>query len=122
VRGGEGPGRALLEDLAPDPARDWFVLKPMHSAFFHTAFEVLLQRLAVQRLVLTGFAGDICVLYTAADAHMRGFALAVPRDCVASERAEDNRRALEHMERRLEADTRPSTRLAWQEPASCSSR
>jgi len=121
VRGGAGPGRVLLDELAPDPRRDYFVLKPMHSAFFHTAFEVLLQRLAVQRLVLTGFAGDICVLFTAADAHMRGFELAVPRDCVASQRAEDNRRALDQMERLLKADTRPSAQLELEE-AACSSR
>lgn len=117
VRGGAGPGRVLLDDLAPDPARDYFVLKPMHSAFFHTAFEVLLRRLGVERLVLTGFAGDICVLFTAADAHMRGFALAVPRDCVASERVQDNARALEQMERLLKADTRPSAQLELEEAA-----
>jgi nicotinamidase-related amidase len=117
VRTGSGPGRVLLEQLAPDPARDYFVLKPMHSAFFHTALEVLLQRLSVERLVLTGFAGDACVLFTAADAHMRGFALAVPRDCVASQRAEDNQHALEQMERWFEADTRPSPQLELEEAA-----
>jgi nicotinamidase-related amidase len=121
VRGGPGPGRVLLEDLAPDAGHDYFVLKPMHSAFFHTALEVLLQRLAVERLVLTGFAGDICVLFTAVDAHMRGFQLAVPRDCVASQRAEDNQRALEQMERLLKADTRPAARLELEE-AACSTR
>jgi nicotinamidase-related amidase len=122
VRSGTGPGRILLEDLAPDPARDYFVLKPMHSGLFHTALEVLLRRLAVERLILTGFAGDICVLFTAADAHMRGFALAVPGDCIASQRAEDNRRALEQMERLLAADIRPSPQLALEEVAACSSR
>src|SRR5262245_52036083 len=49
------PGRAIVELLKPDDD-DYFVLKPMHSAFFSTTLEVLLERLQIQRLVLTGFA------------------------------------------------------------------
>jgi nicotinamidase-related amidase len=111
VRAGGGPGLELLERLAPDFERDYFVLKPMHSGFFHSALEVLLRRLAIRRLVLTGFAGDLCVLFTAIDAHMRGFELAVPADCVASETTAENRRALDQMQRRLGADVRPSHAL-----------
>jgi nicotinamidase-related amidase len=113
VRNGAGPGRVLLDELAPDLRHDYYVLKPMHSAFFHTAFEVLLRRLAVEKLILTGFASDNCVLFTAADAYMRRFDIAVPEDCVASQSAEDNRRAIEQMERLLKADTRPSPKLAF---------
>jgi nicotinamidase-related amidase len=111
VRSASGPGKALLVDVTPDYRRDYFVLKPMHSGFFHTSLEVLLRRLEIRRLVLTGFAGDICVLFTAADAHMRGFELAVPKDCIASIRSADNRRALEQMQRQLDADIRPSAEL-----------
>ena len=71
------PGRTIVELLKPDED-DYFVLKPMHSAFFSTTLEVLLERLQIQRLVLTGFAADICVLYTANDAYMRDFKVAVP--------------------------------------------
>jgi nicotinamidase-related amidase len=113
VRAGDGPGRVLLEEITPDVDRDYFVLKPMHSGFFHTSLEVLLRRLEVRRLVLTGFAGEICVLFTAADAHMRGFELAVPSDCTASMRAADNERALEQMRRMMDADTRPSSELRF---------
>jgi len=111
VHAGGGPGKKLLEQLAPDFERDYFVLKPMHSGFFHSALEILLRRLAIRRLVLTGFAGDLCVLFTAVDAYMRGFELVVPADCVASETAADNRRALDQMERRLGADVRPASDL-----------
>lgn len=113
VRDGCGPGRRLLEGLEPDPTADFFVLKPMHSAFFRTTLEALLARLAVRRLVLTGVAGDSCVLFSAVDAHMRGYELWVPRDCVASEREDDNRRALAQMERLLHADVRPSPELCF---------
>ena len=77
-------GSQIVELLRP-AEDDYFVLKPMHSGFFSTTLEVLLERLQVQRLVLTGFAADICVLYTANDAYMRDFEVAVPSDCVASE-------------------------------------
>lgn len=90
---------------------DYFVLKPKHSGFYSTTLETLLSYLQSQTLILTGVAGDICVLFTANDAYMRDFSLVVPADCVASEDAEENRRALAQMERVLKADIRPSDRL-----------
>jgi nicotinamidase-related amidase len=114
-------GREIAELLAPDFQRDHFILKPMHSGFFRTPLEVLLQRLHARRLVLTGIAGESCVLFTANDAYMRGFELCVPADCTASERHEDNEHALRHMQRVLKADLRPSVQLdlgtgTWRPP------
>jgi nicotinamidase-related amidase len=106
------PGRAIVELLKPDED-DYFVLKPMHSAFFSTTFEVLLERLQIQRLVLTGFAADICVLYTANDAYMRDFKVAVPCDCIAAETQRQYRFALDHMNERLKADTRTSDKVRF---------
>jgi nicotinamidase-related amidase len=103
-------GRPLAELLAPGP-EDYFVLKPKHSAFFSTTLGTLLEYLKVRRLVLTGFAGDACVLISAVEAYMRDFELFVPADCCASKSALDNRRALEYMARVLHADTKPSSRL-----------
>jgi len=100
---GEGVyGRRLVEALIPDD-EDYFILKPKHSAFFETNLEILLRSLGARTLVLTGLAGDICVLFTANDAWMRDFSIVVPSDCVASERAVDNRRALALMGRVLRA-------------------
>jgi nicotinamidase-related amidase len=107
------PGMPIIRLLPPEPERDFYVLKPSHSGFFRTGLEVLLTRIEAHTLVLTGFAGDICVLFTANDAYMRGFNLVVPADCVASERAEDNARALRQMERLLKADTSPSESVRW---------
>jgi len=105
-------GRRIVELLKPEND-DYFVLKPMHSAFFSTTLEVLLERLHVRRLILTGFAADICVLYTANDAYMRDFEVAVPADCVASETIRQYRFALEHMAQRLRADTRTSGKIRF---------
>lgn len=103
-------GRPIVQLLAPGH-EDLFVLKPKHSAFYSTALETLLNSLGTKTLVLAGLAGDICVLFTAHDAHMREYELFVPADCIASESADSNRWALEHMRRFLRVDTRPGARI-----------
>lgn len=70
--------------LKPDED-DYFIIKPQFSGFYATNLPVLLPKLGVNRLILTGIATDICVLFTAADAHMRDYALWIPEDAVASE-------------------------------------
>ena len=101
-------GRPIAQLLAPDE-EDYFVLKPKHSGFHSTTLDVLLAHLEAQTLILTGIAGNFCVLFTAQDAYMRDFKLIVPRDCCASEEEMDNRHALEHMAKVCKADTRPSS-------------
>ncbi len=103
-------GKPIVELLKPDDD-DYFVLKPKHSGFFSTTLETLLDYLKVKTLILTGVAGNICVLFTANDAYMRDYHLIVPADCVASNDTEENRHALEQMQKVLGADTRPSTEL-----------
>jgi nicotinamidase-related amidase len=103
-------GRQVVELLKPVP-EDYFVLKVRHSAFFSTALERLLRDLKAKRIVIIGVSGDMCVLLTAADAYMRDLELYVPRDCVASISAAENRKALRYMERVFKADTRPSSKL-----------
>ncbi len=87
------------------------MLKPKHSAFFATTLDTLLEYLGPKRLILTGITGDICVLFTAGDAHMRDFRLHVPSDCIASVSAEENERVLLYQQRTLDADITPSMEL-----------
>lgn len=107
-------GQPVAELLRPEED-DYFVLKPKHSGFFSTTLDTLLEYLQVKTLILTGLTGDICVLFTANDAYMRDFHLVIPADCVASTDTEENRHVLEHMERVLKADTRPSTEIDFAE-------
>ena len=107
-------GAPVARLLKPDH-EDYFVLKPKHSAFYATTLDTLLDYLGARTLVLCGFSGDICVLFTAGDAYMRDFHLHVPADCSASISADENRRALAYMEKNLKADTTPSTRLDLEE-------
>ena len=103
-------GQPIAELLAPDHD-DYFVLKPKHSAFYATTLETLLGYLKTRRLVIMGYAGDACVLMTAADAYMRDVEIYVPSDCTASKSPAENRKALQYMKRVLHADTRPSGKL-----------
>ena len=75
-----GRGTEVVELLRPEE-NDYFVLKPKHSGFFSTTLETLLRYLETQTLILTGIAGNFCVLFTANDAYMRDFNLFVPLDC-----------------------------------------
>jgi nicotinamidase-related amidase len=52
--------------------------------------DILLNHLDAETLILAGFAGNICVLFTANDAYMRNFKLIVPKDCIGSNTAEVN--------------------------------
>jgi nicotinamidase-related amidase len=101
-------GKPIAELLKPRED-DYFVLKPKHSAFYSTTFEVLIGYLGATTLILTGIAANNCVLFTAGDAYMRDYRIFVPSDCVASATLKDNEIALQLMKAVLKADTRPST-------------
>jgi nicotinamidase-related amidase len=106
------PGRLVSRRLRPSP-HDYFVLKPKHSGFFDTTLDTLLEALHIRRVILTGIAGNICVLFTANDAYMRELKLYTPPDCVVSNTAEDNDHALRQMKLVMKADVTPSDRLVF---------
>jgi nicotinamidase-related amidase len=102
--GPDSPGREMVRLIAPREG-DYFVIKPQVSGFYATNLPVLLPKLGVTRLSITGIAADICVLFTAADAHMRAYDLWIPKDCVASEHDERTDWALDITRRSLGART-----------------
>jgi nicotinamidase-related amidase len=104
------PGRETTAILQPDED-DYFVIKPRHSAFYQTSLDLLLKYLKVHKLILTGMAADMCVLFTANDAYLREFEVVVPRDCCAAESETYRRQALDLIERVLKADISPSAEL-----------
>jgi nicotinamidase-related amidase len=106
-------GKLLVEKLRPE-RDDYFVLKPKHSGFYASGLDLLLRHLGAQTLIITGIAGDRCVLFTANDAYLRDFKIFVPSDCVISNTPRQNSDALNLMKRVLKADTRPSARIRFQ--------
>jgi nicotinamidase-related amidase len=104
------PGRNVARTLRPTED-DYFVLKPRHSAFFDTTLDTLLDYLETESIILTGIAGNICVLFSANDAYMRNLKLYVPSDCTVSNTAQENDYALKQMESVLKADITSSGAL-----------
>ena len=104
------PGAAIARLLTPSP-EDFFVLKPHLSGFHETPLDTLLRLGKVQTLVITGFAADNCVLFTAAEAHMRDYNVLVPSDCCASEHDRERRHVLLKMRKFLDADTSASPHI-----------
>ena len=108
----DAKGRKVVELLKPE-SDDYYVLKPHRSAFYSTTLELLLRDLKIKTLLLTGITTDICVLFTANDAYMRGFELHVPADCVTAVKPTYSRQAMEFIERVLKANTRKSTEISF---------
>ena len=106
----DAKGKSFVKLLSPDDD-DYFVLKPKHSGFYSTTLELLLTHLGAKNLILTGIAGNNCVLFTANDAYMRDFKVFIPEDCVVSNTEQENQHALKQMKTVLKADVTVASEL-----------
>jgi len=94
------PGAGVVSSLAPEPG-DVVVEKRTYSGFHATPLHFILRRNGVRRLTLTGCVTNICILYTAADAAMRGYDTTVDERFVAGLTPDAHAFALDQMERVL---------------------
>ena len=69
--------------------------------------------LETRRLILTGQVTEQCILYTALDAYVRHFPVAVPPDAVAHIDAQLGDAALKMMERNMRCRDRSALPTAW---------
>ena len=92
----EGPGLRFVEQLQPDD-EDYFILKPVHSAFYQMPLDLLLRELGASSIILSGLATNSCILCTAHDANMRHLKVIVARDCCTARTAREHSQALEHI-------------------------
>jgi nicotinamidase-related amidase len=106
------PGRRVSQRLRPT-VRDYFVLKPKHSGFYDTTLDTLLKALRIRRVILTGVAGNICVLFTANDAYMRDLDIFAPADCIVSNTVQENEQALRQLETVLKGCVATSEQLVF---------
>jgi nicotinamidase-related amidase len=103
-------GKAFVEQLTPED-EDYFVLKPMHSAFFQTPLEILLRYVGATSLILTGLATNSCIVCSAHDARMRDFKLYVPSDCCAARTRREHEQAIAHIRSMADASVTPAFSL-----------
>src|SRR5690606_23897725 len=103
-------GKDIARLLKPTET-DYFILKPMHSGFYSSSLDSLLDSLKVNTLYITGIAGNICVLFTVNDAHMRHYKIVVPQDCIASNTVEDNEFAIRQFQNVFGFETPPERQI-----------
>ena len=98
-----GRARELVEPIAPSEGT-WFIAKARHSIFYETQLEYLLREQEIERIVLVGQVTEQCILYSALDAYVRHFTVAVPSDAVAGIHPDLADAALRMMERNMRAE------------------
>jgi nicotinamidase-related amidase len=108
----QAKGGEFVKLVQPDE-EDYFILKPMHSAFYQTPLEVLLQRLGTTELILTGLTSNSCITCTAHDANMRNLKLFVPYDCSVARTAIEHRKAMQHLSTMTKANVVTSHNLRF---------
>lgn len=86
------------EGLRPRPG-DYTIIKPRWSAFFHTELDLILRRLGVRTVILTGTTTPNCVRTTAYDANALDYNVVVLEDCCSAQTEEIQRVNLEDMAR-----------------------
>lgn len=89
-------GANIIEELKPE-GTDILVRKSSFSGFFDTVLDETLKKLSVEKIIITGTVTNICVLYTAVDAVMRGYEVDVVKDAVTGLNERDHRYAMDQM-------------------------
>jgi nicotinamidase-related amidase len=85
----------------PQP-HEFLIRKRRYSAFFGTELEIVLKAYHAETVLLIGGLTDVCVHYTAVDAHQHDYRVRVLTDCVggSSREAHDAAlRAVEYLQR-----------------------
>ncbi len=95
-------GAEIAGELLP-AVHDSVIPKKTYSGFFGTVLDATLKRLGVDSVRLTGAVTHICVLFTAADAVLRDYAVTVVENGVAGLSGEDHDAALRIMKNVLGA-------------------
>jgi nicotinamidase-related amidase len=87
----------IYSELAPIEG-EFVIAKRRYSSFFGTDLEILLRGLKVDTLILMGTMTNVCVHYTAVDAHQRDYYFHAIVDCCAGSDWESHWAALKAME------------------------
>lgn len=94
-------GPCSIEDpaaLAPRP-EDYIIIKPRFSAFFQTELDLILRRLGVRNIILTGTTTPNCIRTTAYDGISLDYNVIALEDCCSSQTPEIQRANIEDMAR-----------------------
>ncbi|HEY7528113.1 MAG TPA: isochorismatase family cysteine hydrolase, partial [Candidatus Deferrimicrobiaceae bacterium] len=93
-------GAAVVAEIAPEPG-DVVVDKHSYSGFHRTALQSVLRRKGVRTLSLAGCVTNICILFIAYEAALRGYDVTVDESLVAGLDPKSHAFALGQMEKVL---------------------
>jgi len=91
------PEVELYPALAPING-EWLIQKRRYSGFFGTDLDLLLRDLQINTVILTGTITNVCIHYTAIDAHQYGYVVRIAADCVAGTSQRAHEASLEAIE------------------------
>jgi len=91
-------GSKIIDELKPEGS-DLIIRKNTFSGFLGTDLDDVLKKLSVKKLIVTGDVTNICILYTVADAVMRGYKVDIIKDAIAGINRRDHNFALEQMKK-----------------------
>jgi nicotinamidase/pyrazinamidase len=90
-------GAQIIKELSPS-SEDIIVEKTTYSGFYKTELESILDKNDIDTLIITGVVTNICILYTSADARMRGYEVIIPKNCVAALNENDQKFGLKQLQ------------------------
>ena len=94
------PGAAVVRRISPEPG-DVVVEKKSYSGFHRTALASVLRRHGIRNLSFAGCVTNICILYIAYEAVVRGYDVIVDEALVAGLDRKSHAFALDQMEKIL---------------------
>jgi biuret amidohydrolase len=101
------PTTELAAGLDPRP-EEFLIRKRRYSAFFATELDLVLRSYGTRTVILVGGLTEVCIHYTAVDAHQHDYVIRVASDAVggSSQEAHDAAlRAIEYLQRDALATT-----------------
>lgn len=96
-------GAKVVSDLAPR-GKDVVIEKKTYSGFYRTSLDRTLKSFGVNKIYLAGCVTNICILYTASEAVLRGYDVCVDENLVAGLDRRSHVFALEQMQGVLGVD------------------
>lgn len=94
----EGTRGAQLVDKIKPIDGEYHIDKRRYSTFFGTDLEILLKGLNVKKVFIVGFITDVCVHYSALDAHQHDYHVKIFKDAVAGSSIEAHNASLKAIE------------------------
>lgn len=92
-------GSKVVDELGPAD-HDYVLEKTKYTVWYKTGLDnLLVEKLAVDHVVITGTVTNICVMVSAIEALMRGYRVTVPRAAVKGLNDDDHNWALDQLER-----------------------